>query len=98
MKSLKVITAFALLGASPAAASCDYQGYSYGVGSTVCAAGWYQECTVAGYWKAIGFCKAPDETPGASSADGTTDVHATDPNPLHSDAGEDGEPALESQN
>ncbi|MGF1447074.1 MAG: hypothetical protein ACFBRM_12870 [Pikeienuella sp.] len=51
--------AFAAAIAQPAAAACSYQGVTYSVGSTICAAGgWLQECTVAGYWKAIGTCNS----------------------------------------
>lgn len=49
----------ATLGMGTAWANCSYGGYTYSVGSTVCFDGWLQECTVAGYWKAIGMCKAP---------------------------------------
>ncbi len=49
----------ATLGMGTAWANCSYDGYTYSVGSTVCFDGWLQECTVAGYWKAIGMCKAP---------------------------------------
>lgn len=38
-------------------AACSYQGVTYAVGSKICSGGWLQECTVAGYWKAIGMCK-----------------------------------------
>ncbi|MGF1502015.1 MAG: hypothetical protein ACFBSD_09365 [Paracoccaceae bacterium] len=57
-------TAAALaLVAAQASASCYHQGYSYPVGYTMCSGdGWYQECTVAGYWKAIGMCNGGTAT------------------------------------
>lgn len=50
----------AILGGGAAMADCTYRGYTYGTGSTICFDGWLQECTVDGYWKAIGSCRAPD--------------------------------------
>ena len=59
------IAAAVFLGlASPAAANCVWQGVSYGAGYKMCQpGGWLMECTVAGYWKAVGQCRAPDMTP-----------------------------------
>ena len=66
---MKIRTLVVALGvfvgmAQPAAAACAWQGVSYGVGHKMCQpGGWLMECTVAGYWKAIGQCRAPDMTP-----------------------------------
>ncbi|MEQ8652515.1 MAG: hypothetical protein RIC87_08645 [Kiloniellales bacterium] len=59
----------ATMGIGTAWADCSYGGYYYSVGSTVCFDGWLQECTVAGYWKAIGMCKAPTAAPVEQSVD-----------------------------
>ncbi|MGB7242864.1 MAG: hypothetical protein WBC93_12355 [Sulfitobacter sp.] len=59
----KTITAamfFTGLAAAPASAACLYQGVYYEHGSTICFDGWFQECTVADYWSAIGICHASD--------------------------------------
>ncbi len=64
MRSLLLGTVIAMtFGIGQAWANCSYGGYTYSVGSTVCFDGWLQECTVAGYWKAIGMCKAPEAVP-----------------------------------
>jgi hypothetical protein len=56
-----------LFTAAPAAANCYYMGGYYGVGSTICSAGgWLEQCTVAGYWSAIGQCNAPDDDTGGA--------------------------------
>ncbi len=61
MRTMLSAAAFALvLGASSAWAGCYYDGIYYQAGAQICFDGWYQECTVADYWKAIGMCKAPD--------------------------------------
>ena len=43
-----------------AQAACSHNGISYSVGATICSGGWLQECTPAGYWKAIGQCLRDD--------------------------------------
>ncbi len=60
-KLLFVGVCAATLGGGAALADCTYAGYTYGTGATICFDGWLQECTVDGYWKAIGSCKAPDQ-------------------------------------
>lgn len=61
MKAIMIGVVLALAAAGTAAADCEYQGRNYATGSTICAAGgWLEECTVAGYWKAIGQCRAAD--------------------------------------
>ena len=47
-------------GAGHASAGCPHDGVIYDVGAVICSEGWQQECTPAGYWKAIGQCKVPD--------------------------------------
>ncbi len=75
------LTAAVFLGlAAPAAANCVWQGVSYGAGYKMCQpGGWLMECTVAGYWKAIGQCKAPDMTPmpGATAGKALPSTAAT---------------------
>ena len=44
-----------------AQAACSHNGISYSVGATICSGGWLQECTPAGYWKAIGQCLKQDK-------------------------------------
>ena len=61
MKKIVAIAAFALsVGAPSAWAACEYDGTYYYAGAQICFDGWLQECTVADYWKAIGYCHAPD--------------------------------------
>ena len=61
MKTFFAGVAFAIATTGAASAGCDYQGVTYATGSQICAAGgWLQECTVADYWKAIGYCRAED--------------------------------------
>ena len=61
MKTILLTLPFAaILSATPAAAGCLHNGITYSAGSTICSEGWMQECTVADYWSAIGFCKAGD--------------------------------------
>lgn len=61
MRGLKaMIIATGLLAGGPALADCNYLGNSYPVGYVICSEGWLQECTIAGYWSAIGMCHAPD--------------------------------------
>jgi len=48
------------LGTSHASASCSLNGNYYPVGTVLCFDTFIQECTVAGYWKAIGNCRADD--------------------------------------
>jgi len=52
-----VCAGVALALPAAAQAGCNYNGVTYSVGAKVCFGGWYQECTVANYWKAIGMCK-----------------------------------------
>lgn len=53
---------FLALAAGAAEAQCEHNGITYSVGATICTGdGWLQECTPAGYWKAVGMCKAPDQ-------------------------------------
>ena len=53
-----IVAGIMLIGLPASAnAACSYQGVTYAVGSKICSGGWLQECTVAGYWKAIGMCK-----------------------------------------
>lgn len=66
----------ALTLAGTASADCYYNGYNYPVGSTVCASGgWLQECTVASYWKAIGYCRAEEGKPATSYTTVTETEH-----------------------
>ncbi|OWU85708.1 hypothetical protein ATO6_01930 [Oceanicola sp. 22II-s10i] len=76
MKKLALAATLTFGSAIPAAASCEYLGGYYGEGSVVCAAGgWLQQCTIAGYWAAIGHCKEQDMTPAnGGGMEGTTDV------------------------
>lgn len=61
MKRVLFSMLLAAAAAGTASADCEYQGRTYSQGSTICAAGgWLEECTVAGYWKAIGQCRAAD--------------------------------------
>ncbi len=57
------------LGANTAWANCKFAGRTYPLGSTVCFDGWLQECTVGGFWKAIGQCKAPLPAEAAQDSD-----------------------------
>ncbi len=60
----KILASLFLTGmaAAPASAACIYQGVYYEHGTTICFDGWYQECTVADYWSAVGICHARDDT------------------------------------
>lgn len=49
-------TLLTVLTAAPASSACLYNGVYYDHGATLCFGGWYQECTVADYWSAIGMC------------------------------------------
>jgi hypothetical protein len=61
MKSILAGAFFSIAAVGAASAGCDYQGVTYATGSQICAAGgWLQECTVADYWSAIGYCRAED--------------------------------------
>lgn len=76
MRQLALGTTFAMVLVGSAIADCEYQGRQYEHGSTLCAAGgWLQECTVADYWKAIGYCRASD------AEDPLTYTPATEPEP-----------------
>ena len=55
------IVATGVLAGGQAFANCEYLGTLYPVGYTICAEGWLQECTVAGYWSAIGMCHSGDD-------------------------------------
>ncbi|MEM6621062.1 MAG: hypothetical protein AAF674_02455 [Pseudomonadota bacterium] len=62
-RSLSAIAGIGFLasvGATPAQAACVYNDVYYDVGVTLCFGGWVQECTVAGYWKAVGMCNMTD--------------------------------------
>ena len=59
-KTLLGSAVFLGLGTSYAAANCSLNGYSYPVGTVLCFDTFVQECTVAGYWKAIGNCRSTD--------------------------------------
>ncbi len=59
---LSLFACFALMALPQAVqAACSHNGISYSVGATICSGGWLQECTPAGYWKAIGQCRGDDE-------------------------------------
>ena len=62
MTRLLALSAFLIvaLGGARAWAACEYDGVYYEAGTQLCFGGWLQECTVAGYWGAIGMCKDPD--------------------------------------
>lgn len=60
------------LGAGHASANCSLNGNYYPVGTVLCFDTFIQECTVAGYWKAIGNCRADD--PRFDHVDGTRPV------------------------
>ncbi len=76
MKRLILGAALAFAAGGTALAECEYQGQMYPQGETVCAAGgWLQECTAAGYWKAIGHCRAAD------GGDPTRYTRASEPEP-----------------
>lgn len=77
MKRLSIALVMGLFTAVPASANCYYQGGYYGVGSTICSAGgWLEQCTVAGYWSAIGQCNTPDDAKGGLDV-GNADVFTT---------------------
>lgn len=63
MKTLIMACALTVLGAGSASADCYHSGQLYSVGDQICDGGWQQECTHAGYWKAIGQCMIPDAGP-----------------------------------
>ena len=76
MKRLIWGAVLAVAASGTALAECEYQGQTYPVGEQVCAAGgWLQECTAAGYWRAIGSCRAAD------AADPTRFTLASEPEP-----------------
>ncbi|MEM7061035.1 MAG: hypothetical protein AAF557_25940 [Pseudomonadota bacterium] len=61
--SRKVLAAAAIfigLGTGNALANCSLNGNLYPVGTVLCFDTFIQECTVAGFWKAIGNCRADD--------------------------------------
>lgn len=61
MKKTLTFAAFlTVVTALPSSAACLYQGVYYAHGATICFDGWYQECTVADYWSAIGICHKSD--------------------------------------
>lgn len=81
MKHLSIGFLLTVLTAGPSAASCSYLGNYYSVGSVICAAGgWLEECTVAGYWSAIGQCNKADGTTGGAAGDGRAETFSKDPN------------------
>ena len=59
MKLRYILGAAALAVALPTAAqaACYHNGVAYSAGAKRCYSGWYQECTVAGYWGTIGQCR-----------------------------------------
>lgn len=61
---LRAFAVVACLAPVPAIANCIHNGVTYSVGARICAGGWLQECTTAGYWKAVGYCRSNDlDTP-----------------------------------
>lgn len=59
----KVLSASAVilgLGTASASANCELNGVIYEVGTVICFDTFIQECTVAGYWSAIGNCRSDD--------------------------------------
>ncbi|WP_145953406.1 hypothetical protein [Oceaniglobus indicus] len=81
MKTILAALALALpLSATSATADCSYMGGYYATGSTICSAGgWLEQCTIAGYWSAIGSCKADDNPSGLKMDPNATAAFARDP-------------------
>lgn len=58
--AIAFIFAVASAGAAAAQSLCEHEGEQFPEGAQICASGWQQECTVGGYWRAVGYCRADD--------------------------------------
>ncbi len=74
-------TLLAIVASSAAHAACSHNGISYSAGAKRCYSGWYEVCTVAGYWRAIGQCRKDDNKSGLKEGQVSGKV-AVDPTKL----------------
>jgi hypothetical protein len=63
MKLRNILGAAAVAVVLPAAAeaACYHNGIAYSAGAKRCYSGWLEQCTVAGYWSAIGQCRTESD-------------------------------------